>query len=316
MSIAGGVDRALVVGKELGCEVVQIYTKSSSQWAARGLRDDEVTAFRAGMRTLGIPLVAAHDSYLINLCSPDEALWRRSVEAFGHELERCQRLGIKYLIAHPGSHRGAGAQEGIRRIVAALDEILSRGSRVTVLLETTAGQGTSVGHRFEHFAEILGRARERGRVGVCFDTCHAHAAGYELRTAEGYHRTFEEFDRLVGIGRIKAFHLNDCRRPLGSRVDRHWHIGRGFLGLEPFRLILNDPRFDGLPGFLETPKGEDCTEDRVNLRALRKLAGDPAPRKVPSRMKALASRKIERRRAPGRGRGTAARVRPARRRAG
>jgi deoxyribonuclease IV len=306
MSIAGGVDRALSAGKENGCEVVQIFTKSSGQWAARPLPPQEVEAFRRRQEELAIPLVAAHDSYLINLCSPDEALWRRSLEAFRIEIARCEALGIPYLIAHPGAHCGAGERAAFDRIARGLDAALdatdagrtlagrkSAGARaqsgggVMVLLEITAGQGSNIGHRFEHMAEILARVRRPERVGICFDTCHAHAAGYDLRSEEGYHRTFEEFDRVLGLGRLRAFHLNDCKKELGCRVDRHWHIGRGLLGIEPFRLLMNDPRFEGIPGFLETPKGADYAEDRINLRTLRRLIGDTKARRIPSRMTLL-----------------------------
>ena len=289
MSIAGGVDKAVPLARKIGCEVAQIFTKSSSQWAARPLADDEIAAFRRNVRDLGVAVSAAHASYLINLCSADAALSDRSLHAFRHEMERCETLGIPFLVAHPGAHRGEGEEAAIRRIAGCLDAIhaATRGFRVKTLLEITAGQGSSIGHRFEHIAEILSRVKDPERLGVCFDTCHAHAAGYDLRHESGYEATFAEFDRIVGIGRIRAFHLNDCRKELGCRVDRHWHIGRGFLGLEPFRLLMNDPRFDGIPGILETPKGPDYAEDLKNLSALRRLAGDSVPRQIPRALRLL-----------------------------
>jgi deoxyribonuclease-4 len=290
MSIAGGVDRAIPIGKRAGCEVLQIFTKSSNQWAARPLRDEEVAAFSSNQKDLALPVVAAHDSYLINLASPDETLWRKSVAAFREEMNRCETLGIPYLIFHPGSHVGSGEGAAFARIASALDELHAgtRGFRVRVLLENAAGQGTNVGSRFEHLAEIISLAKDPERLGVCFDTCHAHAAGYELRTRAGFERTFGEFDRIVGLSRLRAFHLNDCKQDLGCRLDRHWHIGHGFLGLEPFRLLLNDPRVEGIPGFLETPKGEECEEDVVNLGVLRSLLGDRKEKPIPIAMTPLA----------------------------
>jgi deoxyribonuclease-4 len=289
MSIAGGVHKAILSGQKTGCEVIQIFTKSSSQWAARPLPEEEISSFLAAKSDCGIPVIAAHDSYLINLGSPDEALYRKSIGAFRQELERCEQLEIPYLIAHPGAHVGSGESAAIGRIASALNEVHAdtETSAVRVLLEITAGQGTTVGHRFEHMARLMERSHQPERLGICFDTCHAHAAGYELRTEEGYTHTLKEFDRIVGIDRIEAFHLNDCKRELGSRVDRHWHIGRGLLGLEPFRLLMNDPRFEGIPGFLETPKGKDGAEDIVNLRVLRRLVGDTGPKPVPVSMKPI-----------------------------
>ena len=295
MSIAGGVDRAVPIGKKAGCEVLQIFTKSSNQWAARPLRNEEIAAFASNQKELSLPVVAAHDSYLINLASPDETLWRKSMAAFREEMQRCETLGIPYLIFHPGSHVGSGEVAAFARISSALDELHSetRGFRMRVLLENAAGQGTNVGSRFEHLAEIIAKTRDPERLGVCFDTCHAHAAGYELRTASGYEKTWAEFDSIVGLARLRAFHLNDCKQDLGCRLDRHWHIGHGFLGLEPFRLLQNDPRFEGLPGFLETPKGEECEEDVVNLGVLRALVGDRKAKPIPTAMTPLAGSDAE-----------------------
>jgi deoxyribonuclease-4 len=214
----------------------------------------------------------AHASYLINLASPDPALRRKSLDAFVQEMERARFLGIPHVVLHPGCHMGAGERKGIVRVASALNRTLARvAPPVGILLENTAGQGSCLGHRFEQLADVLERIRDERRVGVCIDTCHAFAAGYDIRTAEGYERTMGHIDGLIGLERIRAVHVNDCRKGLGSRVDRHAHIGEGFLGLEPFRLLVNDPRFAKVPKILETPKGDDLAEDRMNLATLRSL---------------------------------------------
>ncbi len=286
MSIAGGVDLAIPRGQSVGCEVIQIFTKSSNQWAARALADDEVQRFRAAQKDGAPKVVAGHTSYLINLGSPDETLHRRSLDAFVVEMQRAERLGLRHLIFHPGAHTGSGEEAGLLRIAQALDEAQARtpGFKLVVLLENAAGQGSTLGGKFEHLAEILSRVSDSKRLGVCLDTCHAHAAGYDLRTHEGYEAVMESLDRTVGLPRVRAFHLNDCLKGVGSKLDRHWHIGKGMLGLEPFRLLMNDSRFDGLPGFLETPKDEECAEDRINLAVLRSLVGDPARKAVPTQI--------------------------------
>ncbi len=274
MSIAGGMGRAVERGADVGCDAIQVFTKSSNQWRARPLSDEEILEFKRLRDETGISPVVAHASYLINLASPDKDLYERSTSAFGEEVDRCETLGIPSLVAHPGSHMGAGEKAGIARVARALNRILRarRRRHVQVLLETTAGQGDSVGHRFEHLREIMGGLESPDRVGVCLDTCHVFAAGYDLRTRRSYHAVMEEFDKIVGLERIRAFHLNDCKKELGCRVDRHEHIGKGFLGLDAFRWLMNDPRFDGIPMLLETPKGKDYAEDRVNLAVLRSLA--------------------------------------------
>lgn len=218
----------------------------------------------------------AHASYLVNLASPDADLYRRSVDAFAEELQRAEQLGLRYLVVHPGSPLDSGEDTGLKRIAAVLDQVHARcpGFRVRVLLETTAGQGQCLGHRFEQLARILSLAADPGRLGVCFDTCHVFAAGYALAPPPEYDATMRALDRTVGLGRVRAFHLNDSLRPAGSRVDRHARIGRGYLGLEPFRLLLNDPRFRARPMVLETPKeeGDERDIDAVNLDTLRSLA--------------------------------------------
>jgi deoxyribonuclease-4 len=275
MSIAGGCHNAVAAALAHGCQTLQLFTKNSNQWDAPPLTDDAVRTFRAALRKSGLRYATAHDSYLINLASPDEALFRRSVEAFLIELQRAEQLGLRYLVMHPGAHMGSGEEEALGRVARALDEVHARcaGFKVKVLLETTAGQGTTLGHRFEHLARILALVAEPRRLGVCLDTCHVFAAGYPLAPAAEYEATLREFDRLIGLRRLRVFHVNDSKKPLGSRVDRHAHIGRGCLGLEPFRLLVNDPRFRDRPMILETPKEEDDNPDMdaVNLGVLRKL---------------------------------------------
>ena len=279
MSIAGGMARAVERACSVGATALQLFVKSANQWAARRFAAGEPEAFRAAVREAGLARhTLAHASYLINLASPNRSLWNRSLEALRVELERCETLGIPYLVLHPGSHVGAGERPGLSRVVRALDRALDAGgahavSSVTVLLELTAGQGTNLGCSFEQLGWILDRAACSDRLGVCFDTCHVLAAGYEFRDADSYRETFEEFDQRIGLRRLRAFHLNDSKGPLGSRRDRHTHIGLGEVGLEAFRLILHDRRFRELPKVLETPKGDDLAEDRRNLAVLRQMAG-------------------------------------------
>ena len=273
MSIAGGVSQAFARGKSVGCVAMQIFTKNSNQWAAKPLDDAEIARYKEQQAATGIAPVIAHDSYLINLGSPDDALWRRSVDAFTDELVRCEQLGIPGLVTHPGSHMGAGEEAGIARIAQALNEAHARtpAYRVLSILEITAGQGDHLGYRFEHLARIRDLVKEPERIGICFDTCHALAAGYEYRTPENYQAMWEEFDRVLGLASLQCFHFNDSKKDIGSRVDRHEHIGKGFVGLDAFRMLLNDPRFRHLPMLLETPKSEDMHEDVENLRVLRGL---------------------------------------------
>jgi deoxyribonuclease-4 len=273
MSIAGGVDKSLLLGKTVDCEAIQIFTKSSRQWAAKPYTKEEIELFGLNRKETGITTIIAHDSYLLNLGSPDEALRKRSVAAFIDELERCEILGVSNLVAHPGSHVGAGEKEGIKTISRSLDEVHQAcpGYKPKVTLEITAGQGSNLGYRFEQIAKILDATKENDRLRVCFDTEHAFAAGYDIRTKEGYERTFMEFDEEIGIDRLAAFHLNDSKKEFNSRVDRHEHIGKGHIGVEAFRFLLNDKRFWGLPMCLETPKGPDLKEDKENLDLLRSL---------------------------------------------
>lgn len=272
MSIAGGIHLAFDRAMRAGCLALQVFLKNSTQWKGKALAEPARLLFKEAEARSGIRPVLAHSSYLINLASPDAALRRKSLAAFLDELERARFLGVPFLILHPGSHMGAGERQGILWIAEGLDQALEKvGPPVTVLLENTAGQGTSIGYRFEHLAAILGLMRQAERVGVCIDTCHTFAAGYDIRTIGGYERTIDEIDRLIGLKRVGAIHVNDCRKELGSRVDRHTHIGQGFLGLGAFRLLVNDARFGDTPKILETPKGKDLKEDIMNLATLRSL---------------------------------------------
>lgn len=287
MSIAGGYYKAADAAAELGMETVQIFTKNNNQWKAKPLADDEIAAFRTAIDRGGLKSPCAHDSYLINLASPDAALWQRSLDAFVVELERAEALGLSGVVMHPGSFVDSTEQEGLDRIVRALRESLDRTAKasVQIWLETTAGQGSNLGHRFEHLQYLLSNVSAESRMGVCVDSCHIFAAGYPISTPEEYAATFEEFDRVIGVKWVRAFHLNDSKRELGSRVDRHEHIGRGCLGIEPFRHIINDPRFASLPMYLETPKGEENGKnlDALNLRQLRRLAAASESSAVPTR---------------------------------
>jgi deoxyribonuclease-4 len=281
MSISGGVDKAILRGHEVACETIQIFTRSPRQWRARVLEDEEIARFRRVQAKTGIDPVIAHDCYLINLASPEDELWQKSLTVFLEELGHCRDLGIPYLVLHPGSHVGSGVDAGLERVAAALDRARSEidGSGVKVLLENTAGQGTNLGSTFEQLSALLNAVTDDGWLGVCFDTCHAFAAGHELRTREGYEATWRGFQELVGLERLMVIHLNDAKGDLGSGLDRHEHIGRGRMGLEPFRMLLNDHRFRHLPMVLETPKGPDLAEDRENLRVLRSLvSAGPAER--------------------------------------
>ena len=275
MSIAGGHHNALLMALKHECEALQLFTKNSNQWLGKPLTKDDAVLFRTTYADTRVRHLIAHDSYLINLASPDKVLYRRSVEAFVDEVRRADALGLDYLVFHPGAATDGDEDAGLRRVAKALNEVHRRCGRcrVRALIETTAGQGSCLGHRFEHIAQILDRVKHPERMGVCLDTCHVFAAGYPLGTESDYAATMKTFDRVVGLKQLKVFHVNDSKKPLGSRVDRHAHIGQGELGLEAFRLLVNDPRFRKHPMILETPKegpeGEDM--DPINLGRLRSL---------------------------------------------
>jgi deoxyribonuclease IV len=281
LSIAGGLPRAVDRAVASKCDALQIFTKSAGQWRARLLPREEVAAFRASRERASLPVVA-HNSYLINIAAAEPVLRAKSIAALGEELDRAELLGLDGLVMHPGSYTSGTEAQGLGLIARGLRALLRERpqQRVKVLLEHTAGQGTNLGHRFEHLAAILERLDGSPRIGVCLDTCHLLTAGYDLCSEVGYAATFRDFDRIVGLDRLVLFHLNDSKKPCGSRVDRHEHIGKGCLGLEPFRRIVNDPRFAHHPMVIETPKLETPASrrrsdvdpwDRRNLKTLRSL---------------------------------------------
>jgi deoxyribonuclease IV len=278
VSIAGGLHLALDRGRALGCGAVQIFLKNQRQWAARPMTGDDVRAFAAARRRTRIRRVLAHASYLINLATPDDRQWTHAVDVFTDELERAEALGLGSVVIHPGSHMGSGSGAGVRRVVAALDEATRRtaGARVRIALENTAGAGHAIGSRLPELGELVRRAARPERLGVCIDTCHLFAAGYDIRARAGWNDVVEELVAHVGLRRVVAFHLNDARAGLGSGLDRHEHIGQGFLGLRPFRWLLNDPRFQHVPKVIETDKEPEPHADLRNLATLRRLRARPA----------------------------------------
>lgn len=271
MSIAGGLHLALRRAREVEANVVQIFVKNERQWRGKAIADEDATQFRRSFQENAIRCAFAHDTYLINLATSNKELWEKSLDAFREELDRCEKLGLSFLVTHPGSPGDAGEDAGIKNMIRALNELHRQMPKACtrILLETTAGQGATVGWRFEQMRAILSGLRNPDRIAFCFDTCHVFAAGYDLRTPAGYECTMNEFDSLLGLDRIGAFHLNDSKKGLGCRVDRHEHIGRGEIGLGMFRCLMNDPRFHDVPMVLETPKENDM--DRKNLELLRSL---------------------------------------------
>jgi deoxyribonuclease-4 len=288
MSIAGGLPLAIARARIHGCETAQIFSKNASQWRARPLPPDEIAAFRKAVRETGISPVVAHASYLINLATPAEALRAQSIAALGEEVDRAEALGLMGVVLHPGARMHAPVDQALSLISSALVQVLKARPRgeTMILIEHTAGQGSTMGSTFEEIAAMLGGARNNRRLGVCLDTCHLLASGYNLCSEDGYRSTFESFDSLIGFERLKVFHVNDSKKPCMSRVDRHEHIGKGCLGLEPFRRLLNDPRFDHLPMILETEKRESREKGKVvidplddmNLNTLRRLRKSPEPK--------------------------------------
>lgn len=273
MSISGGLYKAFARGESVGCRAMQIFSKNERQWQAKPLLAEDIDRFKAEQARTGIGPLIVHDSYLINLASPKDDIWEKSIAAFAHELERCDMLGIPYLVTHPGAHTGSGVDAGLQRETEALDRLFAEGvgGETMVLLETTAGQGSCLGAPFEEIARLIDRSAHPDRIGVCVDTCHIFAAGHDFRTPETYEATFNRLIDLMGLERIKAFHLNDSKGTLGSRLDRHMGIGDGEIGLDGFRLLVNDPRFHHLPMVLETPKEPEPEADLRNLALLRSL---------------------------------------------
>lgn len=278
MSIAGGMDKAIERGASVNCRTIQIFLKNNNQWKGKRISEDERREFRRAEEETGIEPIFAHSCYLINLAATDAGICKKSVAAMADEMERAEFLGVPFIVFHPGAHVGAGEEAGMRKIGDAVNGLIRRTRKLRVKLayETTAGQGSSIGYCFEHLRRLLDMATDPERVGVCFDTCHVFAAGYDLRTQESYNKTMKTFDDLVGLDRILGFHINDSKKPLGSRRDRHEHIGKGLLGAKAFGFLLRDQRFAHVPKVLETPKGPDLKEDKENLARLRRLARLPA----------------------------------------
>lgn len=313
VSVAGGLENGVAEGVRLGCDCIQIFVKNQRQWRGKPLTDAQIKTFGEALRATAMTPTIAHASYLLNLAAPSESTRSQSIEALSDELTRCEALGVSGLVLHPGSHlqnaetlkrrnaendvpsrdreeagpvnqnperqrvdQSDAEIQGIERIAAGLDDVHRRcaGFRSQVLLETTAGQGTNIGWRFEHLRGIFDRTRESDRLGVCLDTCHLFAAGYDFRTPETYAETIDQLDRVIGVARVKCIHTNDSKKDLGSRVDRHEHIGKGKIGKSGFAHFVNDPRWFGVPMILETPKendGRGAEMDKVNLKKLRSL---------------------------------------------
>jgi deoxyribonuclease-4 len=274
MSIAGGTFNAILHAEDAGCLCVQLFVKSSNQWRAKDLSDEEVERFHAERKRTGIGPAVAHSSYLINAASPDDALYEKSREALLIEYQRCAQLGIEYLVFHPGAHKGSGADAGIDRIARAMDWVLDQapGEKPLLLLETTAGAGTHIGAKFEELQAILEKLDNRDRAAVCLDTCHIFAAGYDIRTGPAFEHTMAQFDKILGLERLKAIHCNDSQHEFDSHKDRHEHLGKGFIGREAFGFLMRDPRLIDVPKILETHKDDEGKNDRMNLAFLREIA--------------------------------------------
>ena len=280
MSVSGGLHMAFDAGETVGCQTMQIFTKNQRQWQGKPLSEAELVTWKKAREAHKIRPVITHDSYLINLANPSDEALEKSLAAFRDEIDRNTLLEIPYLVTHAGAHLNSGEEAGLARIAQSVNRIhaqvteeTGREPGTTILFETTAGQGTCLGYRFEHWARLLEMLDHPEWTGICFDTCHVFASGYDLTTPEGYEATMAEFDRYIGIDRLKAFHMNDSQKGLGCRVDRHEAIGKGAMGLEPFRFLMNDSRFEDVPMVLETPKGPDNKEDIENLATLRGLVG-------------------------------------------
>ncbi len=271
MPTTGGLHKAITSGHEIGCTAVQLFTASPRQWRTRPLSEEELAAFAQAREETGIDTVISHDSYLINLAAPHEDVLQRSREAFLDELHRAEALNILWVVTHMGSYLDSSEEAGLTVLGESVRLLLQQtdGMRVGIALETTAGQGTNLGYRFEHLARVIDMAGGSERIGVCFDTCHVFVAGYDIRTPEALSATLEEFDRIIGLDRLKVIHVNDAKKPLGSRVDRHEHIGEGELGIETFRILLHEPRVAHVPVILETPDAEKMHP--VNLQRLKAL---------------------------------------------
>lgn len=273
MSISGGVHTAFTRGTSIGCMTMQVFVKNNNQWQGRALTGEDIKNYKTEESKASIAPVVAHAAYLINLCAPDKSILKKSRAAFADELTRCESLGIKALIFHPGAHLGTGEGDGIKRVAESLNiaHDQTAGSHVLSAIESTAGQGSTLGYRFEHLRSIIDLVEERERMAVCLDTCHLFAAGYHIGTESGWEDTLKAFDDIVGLNRLVAVHVNDSKKEFGSRVDRHEHVGSGKIGLQGFRSLMNDPRLTNIPKILETPKSEDMHEDVENMTVLKSL---------------------------------------------
>ncbi len=270
MPISGGLHLAIQKGESIGCTAIQIFTKSNRQWHAKPLSQEEIATFLAAWKQSSIRSIMAHATYLINIGSPDKELEKKSVDALSVDMERCAQLNIPYLALHPGSYTTGDEAACIEQISKNLDHVLKKTPGVSILLETMAGQGSSVGHKFEQLAAIIKESTMKRRLGICFDTCHAFSAGYDFTTKQAYEALWEQFDTIIGLNKLKAFHINDSSTALGSRVDRHADIGKGKIGLKAFEMLFNDPRFFDIPKILETPK-EDVNDDKRNMETIIEL---------------------------------------------
>ena len=273
MSVSGGLSLAFQRAQSIGINTMQVFTKNQNRWEQKPAPPEEIERWYQAQAATGIGPVVSHAAYLLNLGTPDDALWEKSVNALVDELARAEQLGILGVVLHPGAHMGSGEEAGIARIAAGLNRAhaATAGFKTLTLLEATAGQGTVLGYTFDQLKAMADSVHDPERIGFCVDTCHIFVAGYDIRTPETYAATIAEFDRLLGLERLKCIHFNDAKKPLGSRVDRHDHIGTGELGLAAFGFFLNDPRFAQTPMILETPKSDDMHEDVENLRVLRGL---------------------------------------------
>lgn len=282
MSTSGGIHTAFARGESIGCTTMQIFTKNSNQWRAIPLSEEDALSYKTAEANARIAPVVAHAAYLINLCATNVNTLKNSRAALADELRRCDALGIQALIFHPGAHMGAGEEAGIAGIAESINIAHSGtpGTKTLTVLETTAGQGSALGYRFEHLARIIELVEESHRMAVCMDTCHLFAAGYDIRTLQGWNDMMRQFDDIVGLRRLVAIHVNDSKKDLASRVDRHEHIGQGLIGLEGFRALMNDPRLAPIPKILETEKSEDMHEDVENMNLLRSLLRATADEKA------------------------------------
>ena len=274
MTVAGGLHVAIEHAEAVNSNAVQIFVKNNNRWLQKPFTEKAIEQFKEARANSSVEKVVAHIGYLVNLANSTEN-WHKSMESMESELIRCDQVDVPYLVMHPGSHLGKGEEYGLKRIADSLKELMSKQDyTVMPLLETTAGQGTNLGWRFEHLRDILAQVDKPEQFGVCVDTCHIFAAGYEIRNEDDYYRTFEEFDRIVGIDTIKAFHLNDSKMDFSSKRDRHEHIGQGKIGVDAFRFLMNDARFKEIPMLLETPKEDGLEADKKNLALLKSLLND------------------------------------------